>query len=148
MAYKFPLATVLRVKLSLEKVEELALQKILVEMSQVRHQIEMLTTDIARARQLLDEAMQQVIPAVEIESTTNRINLAVHRKGELLNLLAELNQKREVQTRKYHAAHRSSRVLSDLQVRQLDIYEQERARAEQKFIDEIFGARAQRSELP
>lgn len=147
MAYRFPLATVLRVKQSMEKLEELALQKIFVEMSQVRQQIELLTADIVRARQSLDEAMQQVLPAVEIESRTNGINLAAHRKQELLNALADLNQKREMQSRKYHAAHRSRTVLSDLQARQKDAYEQERARNEQKFIDEIFASRSQRSAL-
>lgn len=148
MAYKFPLAAVLRVKESMERLEELALQKIIVEMSQVQHQIDSLNDDIARSRKSLEVSMQQFLPAAHIELMMNPINLAAHRKEELLALLAELNHKRETQTRKYQAAHRNTRALSDLKTRLQDAHEQERARAEQKFIDEIFGARAQRANYP
>jgi flagellar biosynthesis chaperone FliJ len=36
-------------------------------------------------------------------------------------------------------------MLSDMEERQRDAYELERTRSEQKFVDDIFAARAQRS---
>jgi flagellar biosynthesis chaperone FliJ len=36
-------------------------------------------------------------------------------------------------------------MLSDMQTRQHDAFEQERSRSEQKVLDDIFGARAQRN---
>lgn len=145
MPFQFPLATVLRFKRSVEKQEELALQKILVAMSQVQHQVDTLTTDIARARESLDQALQQLLPAVHVESMIDQINGALGRKQELLDSLAELHRQREMQTRKYQAAHNSRKMLSDMQARQRDAYGQERARAEQKFLDEIFVSRTHRN---
>lgn len=144
MAFQFTLATVLRLKRSIEKQEELALQKILVQISQVRHEADTLTADIARARQSLDKAMQQPLPAVQVESMIDQINDAIRRKQALLDSLAELHRQREMQTRKYQASHNSRKMLSDMEARQRDAYVQERVRAEQKFLDEIFASRAQR----
>ena len=50
MPFRFKLATVLKIRESVEKQEERALQKILVEMARVAHQIEELTAEIAKSR--------------------------------------------------------------------------------------------------
>jgi len=144
MAFQFPLAAVLRFRESIEKQEELALRKIFVEISQAQHRIDELTAEIVRARQSLEQAMQQVLPAVHIVSMTSQIDGATHRKRELLDSQAELERRREMQNRKYQAAHNSRKTLSDMQARQQDAYMQERARAEQKAVDDIFASRAQR----
>lgn len=145
MGFQFSLAAVLRLKQAVEKQEELALQKILAEIAQVHHQIERLAADVTRARRLLDQAMQQLVSAADIESTTRQIAGAMQHKQELMNSLAELHRRRETQTRKYQAAHNSRKMLSDMETRQRDAYGQERARIDQKFLDDIFVSRSQRS---
>jgi len=93
MGFKFPLATVLRLKQSIERQEELALQRILLDISRVQHQIEALTSDIAHARQLMDQAMQRMLPAILVQSMTSQIDGAVKRRQELVHALSELRQK-------------------------------------------------------
>ena len=45
----------------------------------------------------------------------------------------------------YQLAHRNRQMLTDMSTRQREAYDQERVRAEQKFLDDIFAARLQRS---
>lgn len=146
MGFRFPLATVLRHRQAVEKREEQALQRLLAEMSRVQQQIDALTTDVAGARLLLDQAMQQSLPAVHIESMMNQIESAIFRKQELLASLAELHRQREVQNRKYQLAHNDCQMLSDMEARQREAYAQERVRADQKALDDIFVRRVQRSD--
>lgn len=145
MAFQFPLATVLRFREGMEQQEELALKKILAEMLRVRHQIEDLEEEIARAQQMLSEAMRQVLPAVHIDHMTQQINGTLKRKKELVQSYAELDRLRETHTRKYQSAHRARQMLSDMQARQRETYEQERVRSEQKLLDDMFVSRAKRS---
>lgn len=145
MAFQFPLATVLRYRQAVERQEELALKKILGEIARTRLQVADLTASIARARQSLNQALQESLRAVEIEHATKQIEAVMLCKEELLESLAELNQQRLDQTRKYQAAHHSRMTLSDMEARQRDEYERERVRLDQKFLDDIFAARAQRS---
>lgn len=145
MAFEFSLETVLRFRESVEKREELALEKILAEMAIVRRQAEEVGREIENARELLDQAMREMLPAVHLEAMTERIEAAVARKKELIASLAELDRQREIQTAKYQAARYRRQMLSDMRAQQHQAYEQERDRAEQKFLDDIFAARAQRS---
>lgn len=144
MAYRFPLAAVLRLRQTLERQEERALQKIVAELSLLQQRIVTLTDDIARARQLLEQAIQRSLAAADIESMTMQIDGSIKHKQELLQSLAELQQKRDAQNRKYQAAYNNRKMLSDMQARQIEAYEQDRDRTEQKQIDEIFAFRAHR----
>jgi flagellar FliJ protein len=145
MAFKFSLATLLRVRQSIERQEELALQEILVKIAAVQRRIDTLANDLARTRQKLEEEMRQTLSAGEIDAITRQIEAALGRRQELVESLEELQRQREAQTRKFQAAHQRRRTLSDMHDSQLETYLQERARAEQKFVDDVFGARAQRN---
>jgi flagellar export protein FliJ len=145
MAFRFPLATVLRFRASVEKREDLALQMLLLEMARTRRQIEQMTAEIEGAREARSKAMQKPVVAFQIQAMDNDIETAADRKKNLLESLTALDRQREIQTRKYQAAHRDRQTLSDMSARQRDAYDQERARTEQKFLDDIFAARARRS---
>lgn len=145
MAFRFSLATVLRFRESVEKREELALQKLLLEMARVRRQIEQATEEIAAAQTARNNAMRQALPALQLQSMIYDANLAVDRRKALLSSLEALDQQRIAQTDVYQTAHRDRQMLSDMATRQRDAYDQERARAEQRFLDDIFAVRAQRS---
>jgi flagellar export protein FliJ len=145
MAFRFSLATVLRFRESVEKREELALQTLLLEMARVRREIESASTAIAAAQNARSEALRRTLPALQIQSMDYDVNAAADRRKALLKALEALDQRRIAQTDRYQAAHRDRRMLSDMQTRKRDAWEQERTRAEQRFLDDIFGARAQRS---
>lgn len=144
MGLRFPLASVLSYRESLERREELALQKILMEMAQVRQAIENLAGQIADARATIEQAMQKALPAVQMQSMLNQANAAADRKRALIASLEALEQKRQQQMRAYQEAHRSRRMLSDMAEQKRDAWELERVKAQQKFLDDIFASRAQR----
>lgn len=144
MAYKFPLQAVLRVRQTVERQEERALQQIVAEITLLQQRILALTADIARGRQLLEQSIQQSLAAADVESMTLQIDGSIKHKRELLQSLAELQRQRAVQNQKYQAAYNNRKMLSDMQARQMEVYEQERARTEQKQVDEIFSFRAHR----
>jgi len=145
MAFRFPLATVLRFRESVEKREELTLKKLLLEMASVRRQIEETAHSIAAAQKARNETMRQALPALHLQEMMHDEAVAADRKKALLATLEALDQRRIAQTNQYQAAHRDRQMLSEMAARQRDIYEQVRARAEQRVLDDIFAARAQRS---
>lgn len=145
MAYKFPLATVLRYRESLERREERALQAILADMGRIRRAIESVSAEIVYAQNARNEAIKETLPAVNLQGLIDSVHKAIDRKNALIEALAETDKRREAQTERYQAAHRDRQMLSDMQTKQRDAHEQQRARAEQKVLDDIFAARSQRS---
>ncbi len=144
MAFRFPLATVLRYRESIEKREELELQKLFLECARIRREIDRLTEDIANTQEARSKAMLQPVMAVHIQTMLNAIDALADRRKALATSLDAVEQERELQAKKYHAAHRDRQMLSDMHERHREAYEQERDRAQQKVLDDIFAARAQR----
>lgn len=145
MAFRFTLATVLRFRESVEKREELTLQRILLDMARVRHEIEQITTAMITAHDAREQAMRNTLPASHLHGMLKDAEAAAERKKNLLQSLAALEQQHRLQAAKYQAAHRDRQMLSDMKTKKRDAYEQERARATQKFLDDIFAARSMRS---
>jgi flagellar export protein FliJ len=141
MPFRFPLAKVLLVKESVKKQEERALQKILLDMSRVAHQIEKLTAEIAESHNAVEQALQQPIPAIEVQMFFSTTQSNIENRKTLVRELQTLEQARERQAEVYHAAHRNCEVLIDLLDKQKDEYEQEQVRVEQKQMDDIVIAR-------
>ncbi|HVU47676.1 MAG TPA: flagellar FliJ family protein [Terracidiphilus sp.] len=145
MAFRFSLATVLRFRENVEKREELALQKILVEMAHVQREITHINAAITSAHNACNETMQSPVPASHIQDMLSDIEAAVDRRNKLIESLRALDRQRTVQMQKYQSAHRDRQMLSDMRTKQRDAYEQVQARAQQKFLDDIFAARAQQN---
>jgi flagellar FliJ protein len=144
MAFRFPLATVLRVKESLEKREERALQRIQLEMARVTHQMEELAEAMTRAYAVRNRVLQQAMPAGQLHTMLWEAQAAVEAKNALRITLQELEEQRLKQMKVYLAAHREHETLINLFNEQRDAYEVEQTRAQQKYLDDIFIARRQR----
>ena len=145
MPFRFPLAKVLLVKESVKKREEQSLQKILLDMSRLAHQIEKLTAEIADSNNVVERALRQPVPAVEVQMLFSTTQSNIESKKALVRELQTLEQSRERQADVYHAAHRNCEVLIDLLDKLKDEYEQEQVRVEQKQMDDIVIARHLRS---
>lgn len=145
MPFRFPLAKVLLVKESVKNREERALQKILLDMSRVAHQIEKLSEEIAASNTTVERALRQPIPAIEVQMLFASTHSNIEEKESLVRELQALEESRELQAEIYHAARRNCEVLIDLLDKLKDEYEQEQARAEQKQMDDIVIARHLRS---
>jgi flagellar export protein FliJ len=146
MAFRFPLAAVLRLRESIEQREERALQKIQLEMARVSHQIDQLTASIAKEQQAREQALKQPIPAVELQTMLWDAQAAVEKKKALIEALHALEEQRIQQMNVYQAAHRDHETLLNMAAEQRSAYELEQARAQQKFLDDIFIGRRHRSE--
>jgi flagellar export protein FliJ len=144
MAYRFPLTTVLRFRRSMEKREELALQKVLVEIAQSMRKIEQLNARIAEAQQTREETLRQSISAFQLQSMLSEVQIAAERKRSLIDSLASLEQKRITQMTAYQAALQDRQTLSKLEDRRREEHKVELERSQQKQIDDIFAARAHR----
>jgi flagellar export protein FliJ len=146
MAFRFSLATVLRVRENIEKREERALQSIQLEIARLSRQIENLAAEIANAHIARNTALQKPIAAINLQMMTWQTHAAEDRKTALLQALAALEQKREAQVKAYQAAHRDHETVLNIMREQKDAYEQEQTRAQQKSLDDIFIARRKRVE--
>jgi flagellar FliJ protein len=142
MAFRFPLAPVLRYRRSLERSAELSLQRVAFEIAQTKSKIEQLTAEIAQAEAERDQILRQSITCFELQSMLSEATLALEHKRALLDSLVALEERRKQQMLAYQAALRDRRVLSDLAARLREEYELESSRAQQKQIDDVFGARA------
>lgn len=145
MPFRFSLATVLRVRESLQRQEELKLQKIMVEMARLKRQIDQITVEIADAGNAEERAMRRPIPASQVQMLVWAKQAAIEKRAALERDRQALEQQRDQQMKIYHAAHRSCETLIDLRDSQRDAYEHEIAHTDQKRIDDMFVARRQRS---
>ena len=71
---------------------------------------------------------------------------AVEKKKALIEALHALEEQRIQQMKVYQAAHRDHETLLNMAAEQRSAYELEQARAQQKFLDDIFIGRRHRSE--
>lgn len=145
MAFRFTLASVLAVRESMERREELALSKIQLEMARVQHEIDRLNAELAQAQRMREECMQRPIAAAQLQAMLRSADAATEQKKKLLDSLILLERQRGEQMRVYQTARRSRQVLSDLRAQHLEAWEQEQVRAQQKSIDDTFASRSWRS---
>jgi flagellar export protein FliJ len=145
MAFRFPLATVLRVRESIEQREERALQRIQLEMARVTRQIEDLNEAMAKAHVAREQALRQTMPGGELQSMLWQVQAAGEVKKALLVTLQGLETTRLQQMKVYQAAHRSHETMINMFNDQHDAYEIEQARSQQKYLDDIFMARRHRA---
>jgi flagellar export protein FliJ len=145
MAFQFRLATVLRVRESLEKREERILQRMQLEIARIVHRVEELGAAICHAHELREQAMQRSIPAGHLHSLLWEEQSAVDQQKSLLQEVQRLEQEREQQMKVYQNAHRNRELLTDMFNEQQDVYEHESMRTQQKQLDDIFIARRHRS---
>jgi flagellar export protein FliJ len=143
MAFRFPLATVLRVRESLEKREERALQRIQLEMARVARRMEDLTEAMTQAYGARNQALQQALPAGQLHTMLWEAQAAVEAKNALRITLQGLEEQRLKQMKVYLAAHREHETMINLFNEQRNAYEVEQTRAQQKYLDDIFIARRQ-----
>jgi flagellar export protein FliJ len=145
MAFRFALATVLRVRESIEQREERALQKIQLEMARVAHQIEELNEAMVKAHEAREQALRKAMPGGELQSMLWQVQAAGEAKKALLATLQEMEKLRLQQMKVYQAAHRDHETMINMFNEQRDAYEVEQARSQQKYLDDIFMARRHRA---
>jgi len=143
--FRFSLASVLRVRESIERREELALQRVEMEVARVKHRIDELTDELARAGEARENALRNSIPAYDLQSMDAQMNAALDAKQILLDTLQTLQQQRDAQMKLYQVAYNGRQMLTDLLEQKKNEYKQEQDHAQQKRIDDLFASRWQRN---
>ena len=145
MGFRFPLAPVLRFRESIEKREELALQKVQLEVARVRRRIDELTDELSKASDAREKEMQKCLSAYRLQHMEAETNAALEAKQTLFATLEALQRQRDMQMKLYQAAHGGRQMLTDLLTQTRNEWELDLEKAQQKRLDDIFASRLQRN---
>jgi flagellar export protein FliJ len=145
MAFKFSLATVLRVRTIVEEREERLLQQILQQLTNTLQQIDQADSDIAKCNAGRHEAVFQNSIGVQVHASyTELAHLKLHRNA-LEEQLCKLGQLRDVQIKAYNTARRNREMLTDMREEKREIYDADVAGRDQKALDDNYIARMGRA---
>lgn len=144
MAFRFTLEQVLRVRQSIERREELALQRAELEVARVLRRIEELTEELAAASRKREEALKQPMQAYLLQGMDAEITAITEARQTMFDTLKIVQGQRDQQRKIYQAAHNGRQMLTDLEKEQRDEYELEEVKAQQRTLDDLFAARIQR----
>jgi flagellar export protein FliJ len=144
MAFHFTLEQVLRVRESIERREELVLQRAEMEVARVRRRIEELTELLASIDRRREESLKKPLKAYELQGMDAEMNAATDARLALLGTLKTVEELRDAQLTVYRTAHNGRQMLTDLEEEKRMEYEKEQTRAQQKRLDDLFAARIQR----
>lgn len=144
MAFKFPLATVLRVRGIIEEREESILQKILFDISQTfdgleRIEVQIAESDAARLAHILKPSFGR-----DLHASYGEVKDLKQRRKELEAQIQKLEQARDVQLLIYEAARRDREMLTDMRQKKRTAYDSDLSRGEQKTLDDNYNARRSR----
>jgi len=141
MPFHFPLATVLRYRESIERREQLALEKIQHEIARVEMQIKQVDDDCSAATEMRAAELAHGMSAVEMQSAYEYQKALEQQADALRVLLQELKKKWRQQLASYEVARRNREILEKLREQQLEVYSREQAKRGQAVIDDLFLAR-------
>ncbi len=145
MAFQFPLATVLRVRVIREEREERMLQQILHRIVLTLHAIEDIDAQTAQANSHRVSHLRAQVPGRQVHEAYGEVNYLREQRKELEAQMEQLEQLREKQFATYQAARRDREMLTDMHDRQHVLYSSDASRREQKTLDDNFNARSFRA---
>ena len=111
----------------------------------VRRRIEELNVEIENKYNARNKVLQKPVHAHRLQAILSEVNAAIEKRQALIDSLQTLESEREKRTKAYQAAHTDRQMLTDILTQQVNAYEQEQVRNQQKQIDEIFASRLHRS---
>jgi flagellar export protein FliJ len=133
------------VRKSIERREELALQRVQFDIAELRKRIDSLTAEIDNKQSERNRALQEPTYAREVHAILSEMNAAIESRRKLTGSLKLMEQEQEKRMKAYQAAHVDRELLTNMLAQQRTSYDQEERRKQQKSIDEIFSSRASRS---
>lgn len=144
MPFRFSLATLLRVRRSLEEREERVLQHIVLELVMNQHRLEANIQEMAAALREREACLENAISARDLRQAYGAIEEVKLRRIALEEREQKLNHLRTEQLKVYQGAHRDRKMLSDLEEQRRELHNANLVRLEQIEIDDRFNARRSR----
>jgi len=141
MSFRFSLAAVLRLRESVERREYLALEKIHQQIAQLQAAAARLDQEFQTQAQVRAAALSRGTPAYHLQCLAECERELQRRIETLASKLQELELQRQQQQQAYDQARQKHELLRGVRQRQLDAYQRDASRREQKNQDELFLAR-------
>ncbi len=138
MAFRFSLEGVLRFRENMERMEELALNKIVQEMSGVQANLDEANSRQQALRERREAELASGIPAIHLQEVAEQEREFSKRAEALRALLQELERKRVEQLEIYRKAQQNQRIVSEIRQQQRHSYDRDQRRQEQKTLDDLF----------
>ena len=144
MGFRFPLATVLRVRTIQEEREERMLQQILAEIAQTIKLQADVQTAVERVSASRGTQVAKQMTGSVIHNHYGELASLRQTQADLQTHRDKLEFLRDKQLKIYNSAHQNRETLSGLDDAQRAEYDLDMAKREQKQLDDIFGARLHR----
>ena len=141
MAFKFSLATVLRVRAIVETREEGILQKILFDIAKVFDDLERTDAQLGQAEASRHADALKPSIGLQIQAAYGEMKELKQRRKDLEGQIEQLEKARDMQLVVYEAAHRDHEMLSEMREKKKAAYESEINKREQSVLDDNYIAR-------
>ena len=138
MPFRFPLEAVFHFRKSVEHQHELRLRTANQQVARVRHVLEHIDQMI---RHLRDANSRQLIAgttSAEMRFALKREATLLQQRAELERELARVENLRDQQQKIFRQARRAREIFESLRQHQLEAYQREAARREQRELDDLF----------
>jgi flagellar export protein FliJ len=141
MAYKFPLAAVLRVRGIIEEREEGILQKILFDISKVFDTLEHTDTRLSESETTRCGEVLKPTTGLQLQAFYGEVKALKQLRKELEAQIQKLELVRDQQLVVYQAARQNRELLTDMYEKQRNTYNSDASKREQKTLDDNYIAR-------
>ncbi len=141
MAFRFSLATVLRIRAVVEDREERLLQRIQQEVAQTLQAMTQTDSEIAESNASRRAELFKPSTGTNVRAAYGGIDQLKSNRQTLEAQLVKLEELKAVQLNVYRAARRDREMLADMRDRKRGVYDADTARREQHTLDDNFLAR-------
>jgi flagellar FliJ protein len=138
MPFRFSLATLLRVRESLEHTEMLVLEKRYGEVAFVQGQLWEADQNLIRARECRQEELSRGVMAVQLQLALEEEIRQRRLRDELLKELQAAQTRLREQLDIYWKARQKRDVLQEIRKQKFEQYRREQEKSEQRERDELF----------
>ena len=141
MAFKFSLATVLRVREIAEDKEERLLTQILGQIAKTKQELNDLQSQVDMLLRRSENELASSISAAQLHITYGQMRALEVMQKDVAEQLTKLEMLRDQQMKVFATARRNREVISQLREDQMERFKYELSRQEQALMDDNFSAR-------
>lgn len=138
MAFRFPLAALLRHRQVQERQQQVLMQQANFRVEALRRLIEETQEAVAAIAACSDERMQSGARAAELQFDEIRLETLAERRQTLEAEMAEAEKARTLRHQALQHAHQQREVVDTLRTRQLQNYQEQQRRQDQRSLDDLF----------
>jgi flagellar FliJ protein len=141
MAFKYSLATLLRVREIAEEREERLLGRILAQVAATRNELNQLQAQVSQMLKRRESDLATLTSAAQLHISYGQMRALEEMQKDLTAQLAKLEKLRDEQIKTYELSRRNREVLTQHKEDRREEHRYEAARQEQNFMDDVFNSK-------